>query len=85
MNIAIEAAELMEKFVWLEGHASLQEVHANRQEIEDELADIFMGILCFCNAANIDLSTAFAHKLGVTATKYPVDKSKGKHTKYSKL
>jgi dCTP diphosphatase len=85
MDIAVEAAELMEKFLWVESADSLKEVDANRQEIEDELADILMGIICFSNVANIDIAKAFEHKLAKTASKYPVDKARGKATKYTKL
>jgi dCTP diphosphatase len=85
MDIAVEAAELMEKFLWLEGAASQEEIDNNRQEIEDELADVLIGLLCFANASNIDLSNAFHKKLAKTAAKYPIEKSKGKHTKYTKL
>ena len=85
MDIAVEAAELMEKFLWIESAASHQEVDANRQEIEDELADILMGILCFANAANIDIAKALEHKLALTAAKYPVEKSKGKANKYNSI
>ena len=63
MKISIEAAELMEKFVWLSTEASFQEIENNRQEIEDEMADVFICLVHFCNAANIDMSSAFLNKL----------------------
>ncbi len=85
MNLAVEAAELMEKFLWVESAASYKELERNRQEVEDELADVLLSLLCLCNAANIDLSAAFKHKLAQTARKYPVEKAKGKPTKYNKL
>ena len=37
MYIAIEDAELMEKFVGLSSKASFEEMEKNRQEIEDEI------------------------------------------------
>ena len=85
MDIAVEAAELMEKFMWIDSPESFQEVGRNRQEIEDELADVLLGILCFANATGIDITQAFLHKLEKTGQKYPVDKAKGKSTKYTKL
>jgi len=85
MNIAIEAAELMEKFVWITTQESHDQMHKNRQEIEDELADVFFSVLCFANAANIDLSKAFERKLKEIDQKYPIEKSKGKATKYTDL
>jgi NTP pyrophosphatase (non-canonical NTP hydrolase) len=45
MDIAVEAAELMEKFLWITTEASHKEIEFNRQEIEDEVADVFKGLL----------------------------------------
>ena len=83
MNISIEAAELMEKFLWLTTQESIEEIDKNRQEISDELADVLFGVLCFADVAKIDLSQAFEHKLAEAAKKYPVEKVKGKHEKYT--
>ncbi|MBX9837287.1 MAG: nucleotide pyrophosphohydrolase [Silvanigrellaceae bacterium] len=85
MNLSVEAGELLEKFVWADKQGSFQELEKNRQEIEDELADVFMCVLSFCNVANIDLSKAMLAKLEEVKAKYPVDKVKGKSTKYDKL
>lgn len=85
MKLAIEAAELMEKFVWLDAQQSFDEVAHNRQEVEDELADIFILVLTFCNVTGIDVSTAMRNKLVQMGEKYPVEKAKGKATKYTKL
>jgi len=83
MDISIEAGELMEKFLWLDTQESVDELNKNRQEIEDELADVFFALLCFSNAANIDISAAFAKKIQEIAAKYPVDKVKGRKEKYT--
>lgn len=85
MNIAVEAAELMEKFLWLTPEQSSLEIDKNRQEISDELADVLLGVLCFSNAAGIDISAAFEHKIAEVAKKYPVEKVKGRHEKYNKF
>jgi NTP pyrophosphatase (non-canonical NTP hydrolase) len=86
MNIATEAAELMEKFLWVEdGKAAFKELETNRQDIEDECADVLIALISFANACKIDLSSAYAAKLENLKKKYPVEKSKGKSTKYTKL
>ncbi len=85
MKIAIEAAELMEKFVWLSTESSFDELDKNRQEIEDEMADVFICLIHFCNTANIDMSSAFIKKLQEVSKKYSIEKSKGKSEKYNKL
>ena len=83
MKLAIEAAELMEKFTWIDSQESYKELETNRQEIEDEFADVLIVALAFANQCNIDISSAIKHKLEEVKQKYPVDKVKGKHYKYT--
>lgn len=85
MNISVEAAELMEKFLWVSTEKAFDEAEKYRQDVHDELADIFLGVITFANACNIDLSSALMHKLEIAKKKYPVEKSKGKYTKYTEL
>ena len=83
MALAVESAELMEKFLWIENNASYEEIEKNRQEIEQELGDVVLVLLAFCNASNIDVSKAFEDKLRLTCEKYPVEKVKGRYDKYT--
>lgn len=83
MNIAIEAAELMELFVWTNNDESYKTVELKRQEIENEIADIALNLLSFCAQNNIDLTSAIEHKMQLNAQKYPVEKVKGKAKKYT--
>ena len=85
MNLSVESAELLEKFLWMSEKQSCQEVDKNRQEIEDEAADVLFSVLAFCRTANIDISSAFIKKLEKIKKKYPIEKSKGIFTKYDKL
>ena len=85
MDIAAEAAELLEKFLWCSNSDSFNELQKERQEVEDELADVFLGTLKFANATGIDITKAVRHKLALSAQKYPIDKAKGRTTKYNKL
>lgn len=86
MAIAIEAAELMEHFMWTENaQASEAQLEKKREEIERELADIFVYMLSLCSGYNIDLSKAFERKMALNAQKYPVAKAKGNSTKYTDL
>lgn len=84
-DISIEAAELMEKFVWDEGQDSYKTLDAKRQEVEDEFSDVLLALLCFANACEIDINSAFRHKLAEVKAKYPVDKAKGLKVKYTEL
>ncbi len=85
MSIAIEAAELMEKFQFCDLHASRAEVEKNRTEIEHELADVFAYLLSFANISNIDLSKAFERKMRLNEQKYPAEKVKGSFAKAEEL
>lgn len=85
MAISIEANELMEKFLWCEAEYSRQEMAQNRQEIEEEFADVFIALLAFANCAEIEVAKAVEDKIAKIAQKYPVEKAKGKSLKYDKL
>ena len=85
MALASEVTELMDFFLWCESSASYDELEKRRQDVEDEVADIAFALLCFCIQNKIDLSKALAHKQIEKARKYPIEKSKGRWTKYTEL
>ncbi|MBF0478014.1 MAG: nucleotide pyrophosphohydrolase [Candidatus Omnitrophica bacterium] len=90
MSISIEAAELMEHFQWMTTEQSL-EVKSNKEkmeEIKDEVADVGIYLLNFCNVLGIDFSNTVEKKLEKSAKKYPANLVKGqahKYTHYLKL
>lgn len=83
MSIAIEAAELMELFQWEKDSGAPGLTPAKRREVEQEVADVVLYVLGFCNTLNIDLSTAIKRKIELNKKKYPVRKVKGKSHKYT--
>lgn len=85
MDIAVEAAELMEFFRYIERSEIPQTFDLKRESIEHEIADIFFALLKFCNEYSIDLSSALEKKIALTAKKYPVEKSRGCNKKYTEL
>lgn len=87
MDIAAEAAELMEHFLWVSPEASVKLATESdkRTDIADELADVVMACLQFANVAGIDVSAALEAKLKKAAEKYPVAKAKGRAVKYTEL
>lgn len=85
MNLSVESNELMEKFLWISSKASFDEIEKNREEIEDEVGDVIFSILQFCSVSGIDATSAFLQKIEKIKQKYPIEKSKGKHEKYTKL
>jgi NTP pyrophosphatase (non-canonical NTP hydrolase) len=85
MSIAIEAAEIMEHFQWVDRDKSLQHAAESREEIADEIADVAIYLIELADVTGIDLQTAILAKLKKNAVKYPVEKSRGSITKYTKL
>ena len=83
--ISIEASELLEHFLWKTTEESEQRVQEKRAEISDEIADIAVYLLELADNLNIDLAHAINNKMEKNAAKYPVDKSKGSHVKYTEL
>lgn len=76
MALAVEAAELMEHFLWLECDASRRVVHdpETRPAIADELADVLNLLLNLSLSTGIDLSAALQAKMIRNAVKYPAPK-----------
>ncbi len=83
MALAIEAAELMEPFRFIESAESIEYIKHNKNEISFELADICIALLDFCELYDIDLTTAVIQKLEHNNLKYPIHKAKGSNKKYS--
>jgi NTP pyrophosphatase (non-canonical NTP hydrolase) len=81
MGLAIEAAELMEHFLWIEGDASRQIVQdpVMLGQVADEMADVANYLLNLSNNLGIDLSQAIIDKIAKNAVKYPVEKYHGRY------
>jgi NTP pyrophosphatase (non-canonical NTP hydrolase) len=85
ISIVIEAAELLENFQWKSKEEVEQYAEQHRDEIEEEIADIAIYLFELADNLGIDLPDAMNRKLQKNAEKYPVEKARGKHTKYDKL
>jgi len=84
-SIAIEAAELMEKFQFLSEEESYKIAQSHKQEVAYELVDVLAYILSFANRCDIDLSATYMEKMKLNAKKYTVERAKGDFGKYTKL
>jgi NTP pyrophosphatase (non-canonical NTP hydrolase) len=71
VSIAIEAAELLEHFQWIDDERVKDVIENKKIEIEEEVADIFIYLLFFCDSADIDLIEAFRKKMDKNRLKYP--------------
>lgn len=83
VSIAIEAAELLERFQWLtDAESELAALPAKtRRGIEEELADVLAYVLSFANATGIDLAGALERKMTKNREKYPSEKFRGRYEK----
>ena len=79
MSISIESSELMELFQWLslEEAKEVMKAGETRENAIDEIADIIIYAIAFCNRNNIDISNAIKQKMEKNIKKYPADKFKG--------
>jgi len=80
MSIAIEAAELMERFQWLtpdEAWAAMDDP-TQRAALLDEVADVLIYCLSLSNALDLDMSAAVLAKLRTNEFRYPVQEFRGR-------
>ena len=76
-SISIEAGELLECFQWNNEY--------NLEEVKEELADVINYCIQMADKLGVDPKQIVLDKMEKTEKKYPVEKSKGKSTKYNKL
>jgi len=85
MALVAEAGELVEHFQWLTPEQSERLTAEIREEVELEIADVLLFLLRLCDRLEVDPVQAAQRKLALNALKYPVDKARGRATKYDKL
>lgn len=76
LAVVSEVGELAEVVRW-SGDREPAITDANRQDWEDELADVFILLVRLADRSGVDLTAAFARKLQKAREKYPVDQFKG--------
>jgi NTP pyrophosphatase (non-canonical NTP hydrolase) len=77
--ISIEAAELLEAFLWK------KDEEVNPEKLKEEIADIMIYCTLLCDRLGVDPLAIMAQKLAKNEQKYPVDKAKGNAKKWSEL
>jgi len=85
VSIILEASELLEHFQWKTTEEVEEYAKQNKGEIKDEIADIALYLFELADNLGINLIEAMEQKLKKNEIKYPVEKARGKHTKYNKL
>ncbi|HJX18918.1 MAG TPA: nucleotide pyrophosphohydrolase [Acidiferrobacterales bacterium] len=77
MAMIVEAAELVEHFQWLTEAQSQALNPEQREQVAQELADVFLYLVRLADRLDIDLMDAAQRKLVINARKYPADKVRG--------
>ena len=76
-SIAIESGELLECFQWNNNY--------DKEELKYEIADVMNYCILLCHQIGVDPKNIILEKMDISAKKYPIEKAKGKSTKYDKL
>lgn len=79
LAISIEAAELLELFLW-KSHED-----ANPEKVKEELADIFSFAILMAEKYGFNIEEIVLEKIRKNELKYPVEKAKGSAKKYDEL
>ena len=85
ISLVLEATEVMEHFQWKNEEEIEEHIKTHKEEVSDELADVLYWVLLMSHDLNIDVLDALEKKIKKNESKYPVEKARGKHTKYNKL
>jgi dCTP diphosphatase len=76
-SISIEAGELLERFQWGGTFEAAR--------VQEELADVLTYCHLLADKLGLDADEIVLEKLATTRHKYPVEKAKGRSTKYDQL
>jgi NTP pyrophosphatase (non-canonical NTP hydrolase) len=79
LALSIEAAELLEAFLWKDAGA------ADPEKVKEELADVFAFALLLADKYGFNVEEIVLEKIRRNAEKYPADKAKGTAKKYTEL
>lgn len=76
-SVAIEAGELLECFQWSDDH--------DAAAVQDELADVLTYAYLLADRLGLDPDQIVLAKLEGTRRKYPIEKARGRSTRYDQL
>jgi NTP pyrophosphatase (non-canonical NTP hydrolase) len=85
LSLSLEAAEVLELMQWRNGDELRDHLAANRERAGEELSDVLYWTLLLAHDLGVDLAAAFETKMLANDAKYPADRAKGRHTKYTDL
>ncbi|KZX10230.1 nucleotide pyrophosphohydrolase [Methanobrevibacter filiformis] len=76
-SISIESSELLECFQWSNDY--------KLDDVKEELADVLIYSIAMADVLGLDIDKIINDKLEINKKKYPIEKSKGRITKYYNL
>ena len=82
MALSVEAAELLELYLWCDDAGPQPAVESRGPKVADEMADVLICLLSLADRTGVDLADAVAAKLVRNAEKYPAEKVAGRMEKY---
>ena len=85
ISLALEAAEFLEHFQWKNPEEIKKHVKEKHDNVSDELVDVLYWVILIANDLDINLNKEFERKMSINEEKYPVNKAKGSHAKYTEL
>jgi len=85
ISLSLEAAEVLEHFQWKSEEEIKEYVQTHKEHIGEEIADVLYWVLLMSHDLEIDIVNALHRKMEKNEKKYPIEKAKGKHTKYNEL
>jgi len=83
--ISVEAAELLEQFLWVRDEQAAPVATEKKDRIAAEIADVAIYLSYLAHDLGIDIEAAVQAKLRLNAERYPVEKARGSSRKYSDL
>lgn len=85
IGLSIEASELLEVFLWKNSKEVETAAQEKREQIEHELADVAVYLFELADILGVKLEEAIDRKMAHNNEKYPVEKARGSHKKYTEL
>lgn len=83
--LSVEAAELQEHFLWATPEELSGVIAEKHDKLREEIGDVLLYLIRLADKAGIDPVEAAQRKLEINAMKYPVDKARGNHKKYTEF
>jgi NTP pyrophosphatase (non-canonical NTP hydrolase) len=85
ISLLSEATELLDEFKWKTSEEIEIHLKTDKDAVADEVMDVLYHVLLISADLEIDIAKEFERKMLKNEAKYPVEKAKGSHKKYTEL